>query len=219
MATRTRIDARYEPLYTPADISKYAHVHPETLRTWTKGPGAPLLIPSGAGVAPYSFINLIEAHVLIALRKTYKVPMQRIRKQANWLRKKFHTEHPLAERNIETDGYSLFIEHMGLKLSAAGGQIAIPEVVSLYLRRVERDPRGPARFYPFTTWVKCPSLIVMSPFVDFGRPVISGTRVETVMIRERFDAGESVRALADDYDVSEEAIEEALRCEPERRAA
>ena len=210
-------DIRYRPIYTPGDISRYAHVHPETLRSWTGGRGNPIILPAGAGVAPFSFINLIEAHVLVVLRKTHKVPMQSVRRQVKMLRTRFHTDHPLAERDIETDGYSLFVEHLGLKQSASG-QGAIPEVVSIYLRRVERNEAGPVRFYPFTTW-QCPKLIVMNPRVDFGRPVIFGTRIETVIIRERFDGGESLIDIAKDHSLQLRAVEEALRCEPERRAA
>ena len=217
MAARVQ-DIRYQALYTSGVICRYAHVLPGTLRAWTSGTGSPAMVPSGSGIAPYSFINLIEAHVLVALRKTHRVPMQRIRQQIVLLRTRLQSEHPLAEWDIETDGYSLFIERMGLKQTASG-QMAIPKVVSLYLKRIERDPIGPVRFYPFTTWEKCPMKIVMDPTVDFGRPVIVGTRIETVIIRERFDAGESVRSLAADYGVDEEAVEEALRCEPERHAA
>ena len=215
-------EIRYGPLYTPGDISRYAHVHPATLRTWTTpGRGRPVLIQRAARtVAPFSFVNLIEAHVLAALRKMHNVPMQRIRKAVRWLSDRFETEHPLAEIDLETDGLHVFVEHLGSKVSASeGGQIAIPEVVALYLRRIERDLRGPVRFYPFTTYVACPKVIVMDPHVDFGRPVIHGTRIETVMIFDRYSGGESLAEIARDYDVPAESVEEALRCEIERRAA
>ena len=218
MTITTSTNIRYQPIYTPADISLYGHVNPETLRAWTKGPGTPLIIPAGSGIASYSFVNLIEVHVLVGLRKAHKVPLRHIRKEVKLLRKRFATQNPLAESDFETDGYEIFFEHQGLKQTASG-QTAIREVVDLYLQRIEREASGPVRFFPFTTWEKCPKLIVMNPSIDFGRPVIVGTRIETEIIRERFDAGESVRFLADDYGVQPEAVEEALRCEPERRAA
>jgi uncharacterized protein (DUF433 family) len=217
MVAQPRDDMRYQPLYTPGDISRYAHVHPATLRNWTSGSDR-ALVPAGSGVAPFSFINLIEAHVLVALRKTHQVPMQQIRKELRKLRRRFETDHPLAEWDVETDGYGLYIEYLGIKQTASG-QSAIPEVVSLYLQRIDREAIGPVRLYPFTTWEKCPKLIAMDPLIDFGRPVIAGTRIETTIIRERFNAGEGVVFLAGDYDVSTVAIEEALRCEPEGRAA
>lgn len=218
---KTVSDIRYEPLYTPTDISKYARVHPETLRTWAGSKGRlSVLTPEGKGVAPFSFINLIEAHVLVALRKNHKVPMQRIRKGIRWMSEHFDTDHPLAEVDLETDGRDLFAEHLNLKVAVSkGGQIAIPEVVRLYLQRIDRDTTGPVRFYPFTSGEICPKLIVMDPAIDFGRPTVAGTRIDTVMILDRFEGGESLATIADDYNIKLEAVEEALRCERERRAA
>ncbi len=221
MITKAAEDIRYQPLYTPAEISRYAHVHPATLRNWTRAQGTALLSRTGGrSVAPFSFIELIEAHVLVALRKLHEVPMQRIRRAVAWLSDTFKTDHPLAKIDLETDGRDLFVKHLGLTISASErGQIAIPEVVSLYLRRIERDAKGPIRFYPFTTYETCPKLIVMDPRVDFGRPVIKGTRIETVMIFDRYSGGESLTDLAEDYDIELTAVEEALRCEIDRRAA
>ena len=217
----THNDIRYEPLYAPADISRYAHVNRETLRTWTGARGKTLLTRADhRSIAPFSFINLIEAHVLVALRKMHGVPMQRIRRAVHWLSNRFGTAHALAEINLETDGYDLFVDYFGLTVSASSrGQIAIPEIVSLYLHRIERDKAGPVRFYPFTTYEGCPKLIVMDPRVDFGRPVIKGTRIETVMVFDRYSGGESLTEIAKDYDLKLPAVEEALRCEIERRAA
>ncbi len=219
MATKDGL--RYEPLYTPTDISRYVHVASETLRDWSSGNGKALIKRADdESVAPFSFINLIEAHVLVAMRKMHKIPMQRIRPAVRWLRRHFKTTHPLAEINLETDGRDLFVKHLGLTVSASeGGQIGIPDVIRLYLRRIDRDQEGPARFYPFTTNPTCPKLIVMDPQVDFGRPVIEGTRIETVMIFDRYSGGEGLTELAKDYDVELPKIEEALRCEIERRAA
>lgn len=212
---------RYEPIYTPADISRYAHVPSATLRTWTGSGGRrQVLRPAGSGVAPFSFINLIEAHVLAALRKRHDVPMQRVRKAIRWMREHFGKRHPLAEVDIEAFGREIFVDHMGMKVAAtAGGQSVIPEIMRLYLQRVERDAAGPVRFYPLTTWQGCPKRIVMDPCVEFGRPVISGTRIETVMLFDRYSGGESLGDLAADYGLDLTAVEEALRCEIERRAA
>ena len=221
MIAKARQDIRYQPLYTPSDISRYAHVHPKTLQAWTDKRGGALLSRAGGrSVAPFSFIELIEAHVLVALRKLHGVPMQRIRKAVRWLSDQFETAHPLAEIDLETDGRDVFADYLDLKVSASeGGQIVIPEVVKAYLRRIERDEEGPVRYYPFTTYEASPTLIVMDPRVDFGRPVIKGTRIETVMIFDRYSGGESLTDLAKDYALAIVAVEEALRCEIERRAA
>jgi uncharacterized protein (DUF433 family) len=61
--------------------------------------------------------------------------------------------------------------------------------------------------------------IRISPLVAFGRPVLSGTRIPTLVVFDRFSAGESVRELAEDFGVPDEAVEEAVRAESAKAAA
>lgn len=212
---------QYQPLYTLTDISRYARVNPATVRIWATAHRSPLLIPADrASLSPFSFINLVEAHVLAALRRVHQVPMQRIRSSVQWLRRELETRHPLAEIDVETDGREIFARRLGLLVSAtAGGQVAFSEILDRYLDRIERGPNAvPNRFFPYT-YDDCPKLIVMDPRIAYGRPVVDRTRVSTVMIYDRYSGGESLTDIARDYDLDLRAVEEALRCEIERRAA
>jgi uncharacterized protein (DUF433 family) len=55
--------------------------------------------------------------------------------------------------------------------------------------------------------------VVIDPEVQFGRPVLVGTGIPTLVIADRYKAGESIAELARDYDRAEEEIQEAIRCE------
>lgn len=214
-------DPRYRPLYTLTEVSRYARVGLGTLRAWSEAGDRPLIALAEPGNrSPFSFVNLVEAHVLVALRRVHGVHMSRIRSAVAWLSEKHQISHPLAELDLETDGIEVFIRDQELPVSAsARGQAAFPEIVDLYLKRVERDEHGlPLRFFPFT-YDTCPKTIVMDPAVAFGRPVVAGTRVATTMIFDRYSGGESLTDIAADYDLQLPAVEEALRCEIERRAA
>lgn len=213
-------DLRYEPLYSLTEVSRYARVQAATLRLWMKRDGI-VTPPARDNLAPISFINLIETHVLVALRRTHQVPMQRIRSAVEWLRDYYKTDHPLAELDLETDGRDLFIRELGLPINASKrGQSAFDEILSRYLKRVDRDKNNiPIRFYPFTTYDASPKFIIMDPSVAYGRPVIRGTRINTVIIYERYSGGESLSEIATDYGLEMPYVEEALRCEIERRAA
>ncbi len=94
------------------------------------------------------------------------------------------------------------------------GQLAIPEIVTLHLERVEYD-KGRFRFYPFVRERSKaePKLIVISPAVGFGKPVVTGTGISTAVIASRFNARESVPELAREYGLEEKHIEEAIRWE------
>ena len=67
-------------------------------------------------------------------------------------------------------------------------------------------------------WVAA-SLLAINPAVGFGKPVIAGTGIPTAVLAERFKAGESVQALAEDYGAEKTAIEEAIRVELDLRIA
>lgn len=215
-------DLRYQPLYSSTEIGRYARVQPAIVRAWTRGrDGSAVVAPAARNnVAPLSFINLVEFHVLVALRRTHRLPMQKIRAALESAKGTYATEHPLAELDLETDGSEVFIHELGFSVDASqGGQIALPKVLSQYLKRIERDPKHiPIRFYPLT-YEASPKIIVVNPEVAYGRPVIEGTRITTITVFERYSGGESLSDIASDYDLDTAVVEEALRCEIEQRAA
>jgi len=164
-----------------------------------------------------SFTNLVEAHVLKAIRRRHGVAMQKVRPALEHLENALGLEHPLAHEQLLTDGVSLFIERFGklVNLSQAG-QLAIRELLAAHLRRIEHDSHGFAlRLFPFSRGeqLDVPRVVVLDPRISFGRPVIDGTSVRTEVIASRLKAGESIQSLASDYGVEAERIEEAIRYE------
>lgn len=225
-------DPRTIPVYGTAEAAHYLRIPHQTIRSWVVGRSydtsrgskhAAPLVPLGRGVAALSFLNLLELHVLGAIRRDHHVDMQRIRTAINYLKNAFGSEHPLAEEAMETDGKSLFVTKYGRLINASqDGQVAMTEILSAHLRRIERDEHGLAiRLYPFTRKeadVNAPRLISIDPLVAFGRPVLVGTRITTADVADRFKAGESPDSLAEDYGRTPEEIWEAIRCELETAA-
>jgi uncharacterized protein (DUF433 family) len=175
-----------------------------------------------------SFVNMVEAHVLSAIRYRHGVSLSATRRAVQFLQQAFGSRHPLAEQQLQTDGVNLFVEHLRLLNVSDSGQYAMPDILHALLRRIERDEKGLAiRLYPFSRRPQlhaagledAPRTIVIDPRVSFGRPVLAGTGVTTQSIAERFDAGESIDALAADYARPRQEIEEAVRCELVRDAA
>jgi uncharacterized protein (DUF433 family) len=164
-----------------------------------------------------SFVNLVEVHVLDALRRAHAVPLSHVRKSVDYLQNRLGSKHPLAHEKFTTDGVNLFVERFGKLLDITReGQLVIKELIEAYLQRVERDPVGiPIKLYPFTRERKPeePRVIVIDPYVSFGRPVLTGTGIATSVIAQRYKAGESIAELAEDYGRSSSEIEEAIRCE------
>jgi len=174
-------------------------------------------------VSLLSFINLVEAHVLDAIRRHHEISLQKVRKAAGYLADHLGSRHPLVDQRFETDGVDLFIRRYGELINISqSGQLAMRQIIEAYLRRVEWDQTGVvARLYPFTRKraVDEPKAVVIDPRISFGRPVLVGSGIPTAVIAERYKAGESVDELADDYGRKRLDIEEAIRCELDERAA
>ena len=221
MATHNNTsDPRHRALYTPVDVARLARVNPDTLRRWTQPAGARLhglILPAADDSrSPFSFMNLVEAYVLGFLRREHGLRTPDIRRAVTWLSRHYpEHRHPLATLALETDGFDLFVRENDLLISASeSGQIVFRRIMDQYMSRIERGEDGlPRCLYPYMASVEGPRQIAIDPSVQFGRPVVARTRISTSILAERFAAGESVRALAADYEVAEEAVEEALRCE------
>jgi uncharacterized protein (DUF433 family) len=181
------------------------------------------MVPQQTSPVLLSFVNLIEAHVLDAARRQFQVPFPKVRSAINYLRREFRSDHPLAEQKIETDGRDLFIRSFGKLIAASNeGQLAMPELIESYLRRIEWDEHGLARrLFLFTRnrSLEQPKFVVIDPRISFGRPVLTGTGIRTMVVVERYKAGESVEELAKDYGRERLEIEEAIRCELSAEAA
>lgn len=221
-------DPRDLPAYPVSKAAHYLYVPMATLRSWVVGRMYPIsggnrhfepliTVPEGKPLL-LSFTNLVEAHVLSAIRK-HGVRLPNIRSAVEHLQKHYGIDHPLADARFKTDGLHLFIEALGQLVNVSmQGQLAMREVMEAHLQRVEHDPKGlAARLFPFTrygaTEVDQPRTVMIDPRIAFGRPVLVGTGIPTAVLADRYKAGDSIQDLAADYECDRELIEEAIRCE------
>jgi len=218
-----KLDRRELPSYTITEAAHYLTVPSATIRYWATGQDsyASLIdVPVGRPTL-LSFINLVELHVLAAIRRKHTVPMPKVRAAIEYLkrntRRASDKKHPLISKQLETDGLDLFIQRYGELVNISrDGQLAMRDVMSAALHRIERDEKGiPIKLYPFTRSDirRAPTMIVIDPTLSAGRPVIAGTGLATEVIAERYKAGDSIEELARDYERQEEEIEEAVRSE------
>jgi len=230
--SRYAVDTRLLPAYSMAETSHYFRMPEGTLRSWVVGRWYPVagqskrsrpLIHLDDPRRQYlSFINLVEAHVLAAIRRRHGVKLPKVRTALDYLKRQFHIERPLIDQTFQTDGLDLFVERYGDLINASReGQQAMKEIISVYLERIERDAKGlPIKLYLFTRDTESaatprsdPRVVVMNPAASFGRPGIAGTGIPVSSIYERYRAGDSVAGLAQAFRLDTSAIEEAIRCE------
>jgi uncharacterized protein (DUF433 family) len=226
-------DPRRLAAYTISEAAHYLTVPRATLASWVMGRPYPtrqgtrffepvFLLPDRKS-RQLSFVNLVEAHVLNAIRHEHNIPLDKVRKSVEYLRRQFGSRHPLAEYKFETDGIDLFVQRYGELINTSqAGQLAMRELLQWFLHRVEWDNSGKAiKLYPFTRKPApdAPKVVVIDPRLSFGRPVITGTGITTSIVAERYKAGDSIEELAKDYGRPPAEIEEAIRCELPLEAA
>lgn len=222
------ISVREMPAYGISEAAHYLQLPVATLRSWARGRRYPLAGGKAGFFRPVielpdpnqgllSFINLVEAHALDAIRRTHDIELKKVRSAIKYLRQRLGLKHPLAYREMLTDGCDLFVQRYAQLINVSReGQLGMADILMAYLRRVEWDEAGLAvRLYPFTRKKELdePKVIVIDPYISFGKPVLVGTGVPTGVVAERYKAGESVDELAEDYGLGRTGVEEAIRCE------
>ena len=161
-----------------------------------------------------SFWNLVEAHVLRALRSDQGVSIKALRQALRFAEGELKVKRLLLSKELLAGGGRLFLDRYGELIDlSASGQIAMRHVLEAHLKRVEWDQwQFPVRLYPFVASeaLSAERPIAIDPSLAFGRPVVLRRGITTAVIAERIDAGESIEGLAADYDLSVGEIEEAI---------
>jgi uncharacterized protein (DUF433 family) len=236
MASRRILDRRELPTYGIKEAAHSLGMPVATLTSWVNGRSyptnsgprffKPLIEISSPGLL--SFYNLVEAHILLSTRKRHQVEMPAIRNAIEYVRKFYPSRHPLLSETFLTDGKDLFIKKIQKKSEredtinvSRGGQLGLGPILDFYLRRIERDSKGwPIRLFPVRmNWQgnlsnDPPRVVVIDPAISSGRPVVNGTGIMAEIIVGRFNSGESIESITEDYGLQINQVEEVIRYAP-----
>ena len=221
--TDLHTDPREAAAYTPTEAAHYLRLPVATLRSWLLGreyrPESgrshfpPLVRPVRRTPPLLSFSNLIEAHVLRALRTEHGISVKELRSALRFAESELGIERLLLREELCTEGGKLFLDRYGelIELSASG-QFAMRCTLQQHLRRVEWKSHLATRLYPFVSALTPDDVrpIIIDPSVAFGRPVLAEFGIKTATIVERLDAGEMPDDIAADYDLPPQLIEQAV---------
>jgi uncharacterized protein (DUF433 family) len=212
------LDPREVPMYWLSDVALFAGVPASTIKRWTGqiASANPILIPPPDEFQQHdkelrlSFSNLLEVHILDALRKQ-NVTIARIRKGLDYLEEAVgRSEHPLLSQTFYTvpgmrDMFVQTIEGHPLNVSRHG-QPALGDLLNAHLKRIEWDSSGPIRLMPMRT-----DRVVISLHVAGGQPVVRDTGILASILAGRWSAGDRIDELAEDYRIPEADVREAVR--------
>ena len=216
------IDLRDRPSYSLAEAARYLKLPAATLRSWVVGraysksgarAGLQPLIQSVGNPPLLSFYNLIEAHVLRSLRTEHGVAIKELRVAIEYAENSLHIGRLLLSKDLSTHAGQVFLDEYGKLINlSASGQLAMRRLLDEYLKRVEWNQwEFPVRLYPYVSaQPTVPRPIAIDPNIAFGRPIVLKKGIATEAIAARIDAGETVAALAEDYDLEPQEIEEAV---------
>jgi uncharacterized protein (DUF433 family) len=204
---------RDTPIYAIKDAARIVGMHPSTLRYWLQESPAhrALVEPADPYTPRLSFNNLAETHIL-QVTKGHNIPIARSRAALETLRERFTlSAHPLLEHGffVVHGVRDLFVRELSgfstVTNLSRGGQTALPEMLDLLIKRITCDEYGPIGLRPMST-----DRVVVDLRISGGQPVVKGTGVLAVVIARRFKAGDSVRMIAEDYEIKPSDVKEVL---------
>lgn len=232
MATKARasekpFNPRDTAAYALTEAARYLKLPAATLRSWVvgrpypKGEGVaqfrPLIHPPSPRPPLLSFWNLVEAHVLRALRTEHGISIKDLREALRYAERHLKIERLLLDKRLRTDAGKLFLDRYGELINlSASGQLAMRKMFDAHLKRIEwANVSFPIRLYPFVaSSAETPEKpIAIDPAIAFGRPIVVDAGVTTQAIADRVDAGESVEEIAADYGLERADIEQAVMYE------
>ena len=206
----------YLPAYRVGDAGRYAGVPARSVSYWHfGGNGTGAALPGRARGQYLSYLELVEV-AFVATFRGLGVPLQRIRKAKDYAAQVLKSEYPFAEYSWLTEGHHVLLElrtvegdaSMGRLVTADNqGQIAWKEAVSDRFHQFDYE-NGIALIWHLAGRR---SPVVIDPRVSFGAPMVKG--IPTWVLKGRWDAGESVSDIGDDFRMSEDDIRHGLRFE------
>jgi len=208
-------------IYSVPEAALYTGLKTATVRRWVFGyrqydgiiePDVPQM---GRGKA-LSFLTLMELYLMCRFLNSGLRP-EKFRVAIGEVAKLHGLSHPFAfehlDQYIREDGGDFYYrvgEDIWQKLTGRNkGNSTWDLVVQPYLREVEFQDEYARRWYP----AAAKRLIVLDPAIQFGEPVIAGTRLLVAILAEQLKAGDSPSLLMEGYGISSEQLEAAREFE------
>ncbi len=213
----------YLPAYSFAEAARLVGTSAPTISRWYRGyevPGhrmKPVLPAERTG--PLSYLELVEVAFVADFRRA-GVTLERLRQAHEYCRLMFKSEHPFAQHSFKTDGVHVlaqFMEHQGGRSTRAkfliaadqGGQLVWSPAMQQRLDQFDYEQNIALRWHPRGR----SNIILIDPRIAFGAPIIGETGVATWVVKGRYEAGESLQEIEDDFDVPQPQLEAALKFE------
>ena len=165
-------------------------------------------MPGRARRQDLSYLELVEI-AFVATFRGLGVSLQRIRRARDYAAQVLNSEYPFAEYSWLTEGHHVLLDlstvegdaSVGRLIAAdSKGQVAWKEVISDRFHQF--DYENDIALIWHLAGRRSP--VVIDPRVSFGAPNVNG--VPTWALKGRWDVGESISDIQDDFGLSEDEI-------------
>jgi uncharacterized protein (DUF433 family) len=156
---------------------------------------------------------------MVATLRKMGVSLQRLRIAHDYLATRFHAEYPFAQLQLLTDGAHVLKELEQtegtwvnrLLVPSAHGQVVWADPVQDRIREFDYDSAWglAVRWYPRGV----DGSIVVDPKIAFGAPITRRGSIPTAVIKGRYQAGENISEIEDDFGIPPEVVRAALEFE------
>jgi len=165
-----------------------------------------------------NFQDLVSLRMIISLRIA-GFSLQHIRRVHKYLQDVTGYRRPFALKDLWISEKEIFIEMEGFLSATRRGQYAM-EFIKDWLRRIRRPDIGSLDLTFETsggreiasTWIPHP-YVVLNPLVQFGAPCVQDTRIPTIAIWSMFMGGDTLKAIAQGYNIPSFKVQSALEWE------
>jgi uncharacterized protein (DUF433 family) len=205
-----------DPLLTPKDVARHLRIPESTMYYWLReeAGGAPLVHrvpPERRGWPSVPFVAVVEAYVLRSLRDL-GLTKSKIREAAAEVRKSFRTPYALATQKITTDGVDIFVHYADGDLARVGDrQRPIRDVIDDYLHYINWDASDGFASSLRLRQYSDVAPVIIDPRFGWGAPVVESTKVPVDAVVDLWTAGETLEAVAYEYDLTRDQVEAICR--------
>jgi uncharacterized protein (DUF433 family) len=212
-------------LYTVPMAAKILGANGSKIHSWIDGypnsDAEPIIhrqLPPINGKTVLGFLDLMEARFVRHFDHLGLSP-QFIRRVADKLRQRHNADHPFAtNKRFRTDGKTIIMETMTDEdrhfLNLRNDHFEMETLIepSLFASVLYADDLA-YRWHP----VRGLPRVALDPKYAFGRPVIENAWVPTDTLYSAFQAEGSVASVAEDFDIDQDAVEQAVAYEERLR--
>lgn len=203
------------PAYRVGEAAIYTHMSPQTVAAWQRRSvtGKSIILSDREPREGLSFLQLIELAVVAEMRKS-GLDLKKIGSAREYFVKTTGLRYPFAQLKFKTDGAEILCDDdtplvgddVKRMISAdSGGQYVWRTFLAERLKEFNYDDSGAVAAWRVAG---ADRHILIDPRVAFGAPQVWG--VKTRVIKSRWISGDEVHELAEDFELKESDVVEAL---------